>query len=266
MQTSPTKHRLKTMKITNPAYDYDTRESSYATIRKTDKRIASHVLKALGNAKTVLNIGAGTGSYEPDDRYVLAVEPSKSMRNQRLLHGRSPAVQARADSLPFDKHSFDAAMAIITLHHWLDIPKGLQEMARVADTIVLLTFDPDSLSLHWNAHYFPELIAVEKQRFPSIEYLQNYLPASSVIRPIPVPFDCHDGFQEAFYGRPEAFLNPLVRKSQSAWGFVDDKTETTMVKRLADDLESGEWDKKFGHFRKMPFFLGALRLIICRQS
>lgn len=251
------------MKIENPAFNYDKLGQKYSGYRQTEPKIAAYVNKALGNAQTVLNVGAGAGSYEPSDRYVIAVEPSIVMRQQRLANKKNPAIDAKGDSLPFDDNSFDATMAMITIHHWPDIDKGLKELRRVTkEQVIIMTFDPDALDNFWNANYFPELIAVEKARFPSIEFIKNSLGGNCEVIEIPIPLDCVDGFQEAFYGRPEAFLEKEVRLSQSAWGFLSEEVQNRLVKNLENDLKSGEWDKKYGHYRKEPFFTCALRLLI----
>ncbi len=253
------------MRIENPAFNYDKLGQKYSGHRQTDPRIAEYVNNALGNAKTVLNVGAGAGSYEPQNRYVVAVEPSFVMREQRLKNNRTPAINAKGDNLPFDDNSIDATMAIVTIHHWPDIDKGLKELKRVTkEQVIIMTFDPDTLDNFWNASYFPELITVEKARYPSIDFIKNSLGGKCEVVEIPIPLDCIDGFQEAFYGRPEAFLDKEVRLSQSAWGFLSDDVQTKLVKRLDDDLKSGEWDKKYGHFRTEPTFTCALRLIISR--
>jgi hypothetical protein len=141
--------------------------------------------------------------------------------------------------------------------------KGLKELRRVArQQVLIMTFDPDSLDNFWYAEYFPEVIDVERQRYPTIIFIVNALGGHCDVQSIPVPFDCADGFQEAFYGRPEAFLSEEVRKAQSAWGFLPDDEQETIVKRLADDLQSGAWDEKYGHFRTQLNFTCALRLII----
>lgn len=251
------------MEIRDPAFDYDKHGQQYSAKRQTEPQIASYIDKALGNAKTVLNIGAGAGSYEPENRYVIAVEPSIEMRAQRLQNHRNPAINATADRLPFNDGSFDAATAFITVHHWPDIKKGLEEIRRVTrGSIIIMTFDPDALHKFWNAEYFPEVIDVEKQRYPTINYLTDALGHNCEVQEIPVPLNCKDGFQEAFYGRPEAFLNPEVRKAQSAWGFIPALQQEKMVKRLADELSSGDWDRKYGYLREQPEMSCALRLVI----
>ncbi len=250
------------MEIKNPSFNYDEHGQKYSGYRQTDRRIAKYVYEALGSAKTVLNVGAGAGSYEPEDKYVIAVEPSGVMRSQRQKAQKVPAINATADSLPFDDNSFDAAMAMVTVHHWPDIRKGLQELKRVTrEKILIMTFDPKALDNFWNAYYFPELIEVEKARYPTMDFITEALGVECTIQSVPIPFDCADGFQEAFYGRPEAFLEKEIRLSQSAWGFLPEGMEDKLVKRLERDLKSGEWDKKFGEFRTKPAFTCALRLI-----
>ncbi|MBK6399883.1 MAG: class I SAM-dependent methyltransferase [Bacteroidetes bacterium] len=251
------------MKIPNPAFNYDTHGQKYSGQRKTDPRIAAYVHNALADSETVINIGAGSGSYEPEDKYVIAVEPSITMRTQRIANGKIPAINAKADSLPFDDRSFDAAMAMVTVHHWPDIEKGISEIRRVTKKrIVIMTFDPDALDDFWNVNYFPQLIEIERARYPSITRLQKALSAKTEVIKIPIPLDCVDGFQETYYGRPEAFLEKEVRMAQSAWGFLPADLEEKYIQNLSNDLQSGAWDKKFGHFRTQPNFTGALRLIV----
>ena len=241
--------------IGNPAFDYDNLGQKYSGHRQTDPRIAAYVSEALTGARTILNVGAGAGSYEPTDAYVVAVEPSITMRQQRLELNKVPAINAKADALPFDDNAFDASMAMVTVHHWPDIAKGLKELRRVTrKQVLLMTFDPDALDNFWNAAYFPEVIAVEKARYPSIKYIKDCLGGNCTVIPIPIPLDCKDGFQEAFYGRPEAFLDKQIRLSQSAWGFIADDLQEEIVNRLRIDLENGNWDKKYGHFRTQDFF------------
>ncbi|MBL0033567.1 MAG: class I SAM-dependent methyltransferase [Bacteroidetes bacterium] len=251
------------MKIPNPAFNYDTHGQKYSGQRKTDPRIAAYVHNALADSETVINIGAGSGSYEPEDKYVIAVEPSITMRTQRIANGKIPAINAKADSLPFDDRSFDAAMAMVTVHHWPDIEKGISEIRRVTKKrFVIMTFDPDALDDFWNVNYFPQLIEIERARYPSITRLQKALSAKTEVIKIPIPLDCVDGFQETYYGRPEAFLEKEVRMAQSAWGFLPADLEEKYLQNLSNDLQSGAWDKKFGHFRTQPNFTGALRLIV----
>ncbi|TDX00583.1 class I SAM-dependent methyltransferase [Dinghuibacter silviterrae] len=240
-------------------YDYDRYGHRYSGIRQTDPHIAAQIHAALGDARTVVNVGAGSGSYEPADRYVIAVEPSAVMRAQR----KTPAIAGTADALPFDDGAFDAAMAVYTVHHWPDMGKGLRELRRVTrGQVVIMTSDPEALDQYWNIRYFPEVVAAEKRRYPPLDFLRTALGGRVEIRDIQIPLDCIDGFQEAFYGRPEAFLQEEVRKAQSAWGFVPAEQHPIIVQRLADDLASGEWDRQYGHYRTQPTWVGSIRLVI----
>ena len=249
--------------VVNPAgdFDYESGGAGYSRRRRTDPRIASLVHSALGDARSVVNVGAGAGSYEPDDRYVVAVEPSAEMRSQRPPH-LVPAIDARAESLPFDHGSFDAAMAMVTVHQWPDVDSGLRELRRVTrGPVVILTFDGDKLDLLWLSEYAPELIEVERRRYPAIDHIREVLGGESRVDVVPIPFDCVDGFTEAFFGRPEEFLDADVRRSQSAWGFVDPAVEARFTNQLGSDLASGAWDRAHGALRTQPEFLGALRLV-----
>jgi len=250
------------MKITDPSFNYDRLGQTYSSYRQADPRIAAYLDNALGSARTILNVGAGSGSYEPADRYVIAVEPSSVMRSQRQSLNKVPAVIGRGDALPFDDQSFDACMALLTLHHWPDMGKGLWELKRVARRVIIMTFDPNALDDFWNVHYFPGVIEIEKRRYPTVDFIVESLGGKGEIIPVPVPLDCTDGFQEAFYGRPEAFLQKEVRLSQSAWGFLPPGLETQYVEQLRKEILSGDWDRKYGHLRTQPYFNGALRLIV----
>ncbi|MEV6298244.1 methyltransferase domain-containing protein [Actinoplanes sp. NPDC051861] len=243
-------------------FDYDTHGRGYALQRRPDPRIAGLVHAALGDARTVLNVGAGAGSYEPADRYVLAVEPSAAMRAQRPA-AAAPAVAAAAEDLPFDDESFDAVMATVTVHQWRDVGRGLAELRRVScGPVVVLTFDGDELDRLWLAEYAPELIDAERRRYPAIARIAEAIgPATEVIE-VPIPIDCVDGFTEAYYARPEAFLDPRVRAAQSAWGFVSAAATERAISSLSADLASGEWERRHGHLREQPWFLGSLRLLV----
>jgi SAM-dependent methyltransferase len=245
-----------------PAGDHDYgRVPEYGRRRQTDPRIESLVHAALGDARTVVNVGAGAGSYEPRDRHVIAIEPSLSMRRQRPAD-RVPAIDGVAERLPLDDDAVDAAMATITIHQWADTEAGLRELRRVArDTVVVLTFDGDALDRFWLAEYAPELIEAERRRYPAIDAVCSILGGARV-ESVPVPVDCRDGFTEAFYARPEAFLDASVRDSQSAWSFVEEAAVERAVARLAADLDSGEWERRFGHVRAQETFDGSLRLVV----
>jgi SAM-dependent methyltransferase len=242
-------------------FDYERGGQVYATVRRTDPRIAAFVHGALGPARTVLNVGAGAGSYEPTDRYVVAVEPSATLRAQRPA-GAVPALHGVAEQLPFDDESFDAAMATLTVHQWPDMGAGLREMRRVTrGPVVVLTFDGDALDRFWLADYVPELIEAERRRYPDPTVIGQVLGAGASVRAVPVARDCLDGFTEAYFARPEAFLAEATRRSQSAWGFLDQGIEDRFVERLRADLESGAWDARYGSLRSQESFEGALRLV-----
>ncbi len=242
-------------------YDYETGGAGYAVNRRPDPRIAAMVHAALGEAKTVINVGAGAGSYEPLDRHVTAVEPSAAMRAQRPAH-LTDAIDAVAEDLPFPDDSFDAAMATVTIHQWPDLDRGLRELRRVSrGPVVILTFDGDALRQFWLADYAPELIALERQRYPKLEHVCEVLGGTCTVTPVPIAQDCTDGFGDAYYGRPEKFLDPAVRLSQSAWGLVEPATTERAVSRLRADLESGEWDRKYGALRSQAEYVGAVRLL-----
>jgi hypothetical protein len=242
--------------------DYEATGHGYAGRRRTDPRIAALVHAALGDARTVVNVGAGAGSYEPSDRAVVAVEPSAQMRAQRPTDS-APVVDATAEDLPFTDDEFDAAMATVTIHQWRDWTRGLRELRRVASgPVIVLTFDPDAVPAWWLADYVPELFQAEAARYPAIDAVRDVLGGTATATHVPIPLDCTDGFTEAFYGRPEAFLDPDVRAAQSAWQFADASVVAAGLDRLAADLASGAWDARWGHLRSQPEFSGAVRLVV----
>jgi SAM-dependent methyltransferase len=217
---------------------YDTIGATYTVTRRTEPRIAAQVWAALGDARTVLNVGAGTGSYEPPDRDVTAVEPSAVMRAQRPT-GAAPCVAATAESLPFEDQSFDAAMAFATLHHWQDPIAGLQEMRRVARRVVVFTYDVSDPDLFWlNRDYLPEFADLLVGR-PSLTELARAIGGRP--EPVLIPWDCADGFYEAYWRRPEAYLDERVRRGISIWARVGPDAEQRAAHSLRDDLASGRW-------------------------
>ena len=245
------------------AGDVDYTGVPYAPVRRTDPRIEAYVHAALGDARTVLNVGAGAGSYEPTGSvHVIAVEPSAAMRAQRPPD-RVPAIRATAEALPLDDRGVDAAMALVTVHQWNDLAAGLREVRRVTrGPVVVLTFDPLALERLWLGEYAPELHDAERRRYPTLATLADLLGGDVEVTAIPVPIDCVDGFTEAFYARPEAFLDPAVRRAQSAWTFVAPEAEQRAVETLRRDLESGAWDSRYGALRTQPEFDGSLRLLV----
>jgi SAM-dependent methyltransferase len=223
---------------------YDTIGATYTATRRTEPRIAAQVWAALGEARTVLNVGAGSGSYEPPDRAVTAVEPSALMRAQRPA-AAAPCVAAAAESLPFEDRSFDAAMAFATVHHWPDPIAGLREMRRVARRVVVFTHDTSDagwLRRFWfTRDYLPEVADLLVGR-PSLSELARAIGAR--VEPVPIPWDCADGFFEAYWRRPEAYLDDQVRRGLSVWARVGPEAEQRAVRSLRADLASGRWAER----------------------
>jgi SAM-dependent methyltransferase len=252
--------------------DYGAIGTSYSSYRRPDPRIAARINRALGPARTVLNVGAGAGSYEPANREVTAVEPSASMRAQRPS-GLAPAVDATAEDLPFADGSFDAAMTTFSVHQWSDLAAGLREVRRVTrGPVVILTGDPDLLDRFWLTEYAPEVIATEARRYPPIRALAEGLAGPGGLvsaalagtvstATVPIPLDCSDGFNEAYYGRPEALLDPAARRSCSAWSFVGAEVHDRFARDLRADLDRGAWDRRYGALRSRPTFDGSLVLV-----
>src|ERR1022692_1778512 len=222
---------------------YDTIGATYTVTRRTEPRIAAQVWAALGDARTVLNVGAGTGSYEPSDRDVTAVEPSAVMRAQRPA-GAAPCVAATAESLPCEDQSFDAAMAFSTVHHWQDPIAGLLEMRRVARRVVVFLFDTSDPSQFWlTRDYLPEVAELRTHRvLASLTELARTIGAR--MEPVLIPWDCADGFFEAYWRRPEAYLDENVRRGISVWASVGPDAEQRAVHSLRDDLASGQWAER----------------------
>jgi len=242
--------------------DYGIIGKGYALIRQPDPRIARQFHAALGDATTVLNVGAGAGSYEPLDRAVTAIEPSASMRAERPPH-LSRAIDATANHLPFPDDTFDASMASVTVHQWPDLEKGLGEMRRVTTgPVVILTFDPTPPEHWWLIDYAPELFEVEARRMPQIDRIGAALGGSTEVQTVMIPTDSTDGFGQAFFGRPERVLDPEVRRAMSAWSFLDPRLVESITEKLSSDLASGAWDEKYGEFRDLTEFDGGMRLVV----
>jgi hypothetical protein len=223
---------------------YDLIGATYTVTRRTEPRIAAQVWAALGDARTVLNVGAGTGSYEPPDRDVTAAEPSAVTRAQRPA-GAAPCVDATAENLPFEDQSFDAAMAFSTVPHWQDPIAGLRELRRVARRVVVFTFDASDSA--WRGRfrltrdYLPD-VADLLVGWPSLTELADAIGAR--IEPVLVPWDCADGFLEAYWRRPEAYLDENVRRGISVWARVGPDAEQRAVRSLRADLASGRWAER----------------------
>lgn len=246
--------------------DYGAIGGGYIDYRQPDPHLAAAIRSALGEARTLLNVGAGAGSYEPRNLDVTAVEPSASMRAQRpavLVE----AIDATAEDLPFADGAFDASMATFTVHQWSDLAGGLRELRRVTTgPVVILTCDPELLDRSWITEYAPEVIAMEARRYPAPRDIARLLGGDVEVRSLPIPLDCTDGFSEAYFGRPEALLDPGARLANSAWSFVDQAVQDRFERDLRADLASGAWDAAHGGLRALPEFEGSLCLIIGRPG
>lgn len=241
---------------------YDRIGLSYSDIRRADPRFEMAIWTALNDAQSVLNIGAGAGSYEPTDREVIAVEPSPVMIAQRPA-GAAPAIQGVAESIPLKDKSVDATMGVFTMQHWDDVDRGLSEVLRVTrKRIVFLTLDLDMTEQMWLCRdYLPEIIEHDRKAFPTIAHLQATLPNVEVER-VPVPADCTDGFLVALWSRPAAHLDPNVRRSSSTWHRLSSIVIENGLDRLRRDLDSGEWDRRYGYLRRQAALDVGLRLVV----
>jgi DNA-binding transcriptional MerR regulator len=265
---SELKARAKGMKMTPEeqlgmfgARLYEAIGAAYTATRRTEPRIAAQVWDALGDARTVLNVGAGTGSYEPPDREVTAVEPSAVMRAQRPA-GAAPCVAASAESLPFEDQSFDAAMAFSTVHHWNDPIAGLREMRRVARRVVVFTFDASEFGWRrrfWlTRDYLPEVAGFVAGW--SLAGLADAIGART--EPVLIPWDCADGFFEAYWRRPEAYLDERVRRAVSMWTRIGPEAEQRAMRSLRDDLASGRWTERNRELADLDAAELGLRLLV----
>jgi SAM-dependent methyltransferase len=241
---------------------YDRIGRGYGDVRRPDPRLAERIWRALGEARTVVNVGAGAGSYEPPDREVTAVEPSEVMIAQRPP-GAAPAIQASAEALPFPDDSFDAAMAVLTVHHWNDLKAGLAEMRRVArDRIVIVTYDPDvNLQIWIVREYLPEVAEIRAIAGRRIQPILDVLGPATV-EPLAVPRDCTDRMFATLWARPEEYLDPDVRAATSVWHLLPEEVSARAVRQLEEDLESGAWDERHAGLRTAPEWDVGLRLIV----
>lgn len=237
---------------------YDTIGVGYVKRRKPDARVAQAIYNALGNAKSVLNVGAGGGSYEPADRWVTALEPSAEMIRQRP-RGSAHVCQGVAENIPFPDRQFDAVMAVLTVHHWQDVETGLSEMLRVTrDRLAILTFDPES-HYFWLADYIPEIIDLDQPVMPKMTIFERVLGQTSVSC-VPVHHDCTDGFLGAYWRRPHAYLDPDVRAAISTFAKLGDISFA--LKKLKDDLNTGAWEERYGHLLHKESLDVGYRLIV----
>jgi SAM-dependent methyltransferase len=245
---------------------YDRIGARYLQGRRPDPRIAGRIWSALGDAQPVLNVGAGSGSYEPEDRPVAAVEPSAVMIAQRAP-GAAPAIQAVAERLPFPENAFGAAMGVLTVHHWSDRARGLAELKRVTrGPIALFIRDPDAAPSWWLHHYFPASARLEASRETPIPQLEELLGCRLDVIDVPIPADCTDGFNAAYWRRPAAYLDPAVWQPMSAIALIPEADRNDGMRRLEHDLASGRWHRRFGHLLGLGELDLGYRVLVARPD
>jgi SAM-dependent methyltransferase len=243
---------------------YDTIGRTYAATRRPEPRIAARLSDALGDARSVANIGAGAGAYEPTDRLVIGVEPSRTMIQQRPP-GAAPALQAVAEALPLGDASVDAVLAILTVHHWSDQRRAFAEIRRVARRrAVFFTYDPAFPGSWVTRDYFPMIPSRERGRFPPLRAFRALGYAES--RTVPVPWDCSDGFLAAFWRRPQSYLDPRVRENISGFAGLTRAELGPSLRRLEQDLASGEWERRYGALRALDELDCGYRLVVCHLT
>jgi SAM-dependent methyltransferase len=248
----------------NHAARYDRIGGGYSLTRREDPRFAAAIHRALGDARSVVNVGAGAGSYEPRDRHVIPIEPSEVMAAQRPPT-LAPAIRANSGALPLRDASADAAMAVLTIHHWDDDrERGVREMRRVArDTVVILTYDPMIIGELWlTRDYLPEVLELDRRTFPSLESLVGWLGGSTRIEVVPVPSDTPDWMLGSFWAHPERVLDERARNATSGFARMDASVVERVVATVRRDLESGAWDERYGHLRRLAALDIGLRLVV----
>ncbi len=245
---------------------YDHIGRGYARTRREDRRLRAAIHEALGDARSVVNVGAGAGSYEPRDRYVIAIEPSDVMADQRAPD-LAPAVRASAGDLPLRDASVDAAMAVLTVHHWdAERERGLRELRRVArGPVVILTYDARVSSEMWLvADYLPELGALDRAIFPSPEQMSSVLGGSVTISTVPIPRDCSDWMLGAMWAHPERVLDEEARAATSGFARMDPEVVARVVRDVGRDLHDGTWERRHGRLRSRQEYDAGLRLVVAR--
>jgi SAM-dependent methyltransferase len=242
---------------------YDRIGVGYASKRVADPRWVALIDDALGEAGSVLNVGAGSGNYEPADRDVVALEPSSTMIAQRT--GPNPVVRGVAEHLPFPDSSFDATLAILTVHHWSDRAAGLEELRRVAERQVLMVYEPLVAHSFWLVDYFPEVLSADIETgAPTPEEVGRYLDVLEV-RTMWISADCTDGVAAAYWRRPEAYLDPDVQRSMSILALLPDDVVARGAAALASDLDDGTWHRRHGHLLDRQEADYGYRLVVAQR-
>lgn len=240
----------------------------YAALRREDPRFARAIHDALGDARTVVNVGAGAGSYEPRDRYVIAIEPSDVMAAQRT-RDHVPALRGGAGSLPLRDGAVDAAMAILTIHHWdAERERGVRELRRVArGPVVILTYDPEVSGQLWlMSEYLPEVAALDRRIFPAMDELAGWLGGRTEVSTVEIPRDCEDWMLGSFWAHPERVLDARARAATSGFARMDPAVVSRVVAEVERDLGSGAWERRHGHLRELESYDAGLRLVVGRPS
>ncbi|MGD0198414.1 MAG: methyltransferase domain-containing protein [Solirubrobacteraceae bacterium] len=243
---------------------YDAIGRDYARTRRADPRLAERIECALGDARSVLNVGAGAGSYEPRDRYVVAVEPSDVMAAQRPRE-LAPAIRCSAGAIPLRDDSVDGAMAVLSIHHWDDEQQaGVLEMRRIArDAVVIVTYDPLASGEMWLMRdYLPEVADLDRRIFPAPQLIVAWLGGNATVDVLPIPSDTPDWMLGSFWAHPERVLDPAARAATSGLARMAPATVDRVVAAVADDLESGAWDERYGDLRELEEYDVGLRLIV----
>lgn len=255
-------------KVNEGAARYDTIGQGYSRTRREDPRFRARIHAALGNARTVVNVGAGTGAYEPRDRHVVAIEPSDVMAAQRP-RDLTPAIRATAGSIPLRDGAVDAAMAILSIHHWdEELEMGIRELRRVArGPVVILTYAAAVSGSMWlMADYLPEVAALDHRIFPSPEAIAQWLGGEVRIETIPIPRDTPDWMLGSFWAHPERVLDADARAATSGFARMAGEVVDRVVSEVARDLKSGLWDARYGHLRTLEEFDAGLRLVIATPA
>ena len=245
---------------------YDSIGHGYSRTRKEDPGFRERIHAALGDARTVVNVGAGAGSYEPRDRHVIAIEPSDVMAAQRPPE-IAPAIRASAEALPLRDRSVDAAMAILTIHHWDRAREaGVRELRRVArGPVVIVTYDAEVSARMWlMAEYLTEVAELDLRIFPRLDQLTSWLGGDVAIEPLPIPRDTPDWMLGSFWAHPERVLDADSRAATSGFARMPEAVVQRVVRDLSRDLADGTWDERHAALRKLHAFDAGLRLVVAK--